>query len=143
MNCDDDVILYHSGCNPKYSEFAIEDFIEDIEKYRSKSDRRIIIILDEFYSELVLEHIYGIKNVRCFIFTNDENLSYKCSTIFFYKEYFESFMEKIIPIIDLHQEDVILNIRQVLAQQLMIRVKIIWVIYILILMKKLFLLLLY
>lgn len=69
---EDEIVLYHTGCNPDHYIEAFNRFKKIIDEYKTKN---ITMILDEFYDLNMLNYIFKIPNITCYIFTNDKNVN--------------------------------------------------------------------
>ena len=91
-SCDDEIVFYHTGCDPKYFDKAFDRFKELINKYEYKS---ITIILDEFYNSELLDYLKEIDNLTCYVLTNDISISDKDYLNFNYFTFYEKFISNI------------------------------------------------
>lgn len=87
----DDVIMYHSGCNPEADQYIYSDFIHSVSEWSSR-EKSVSIVLDEFYNLEILTYLSKLTNIKCYIFTNDASL--RCSDFadFNYFYYYEKYI---------------------------------------------------
>lgn len=88
----DGVVIYHSGCDPKYFADSYNDFKSLVEKYEKNYKT---IILDEYYNHDLLDYINKLNNIVCYIFTNDLNIYYENASYLNYYKFYKKFIENI------------------------------------------------
>ena len=103
---NDELVIYHTGCDPKYYNKGYDRLIRLIEKYNYNS---ITFILDEFYDEKLLNYITNLKNATCYIFTNDTSIKNDKFVDFNYYIFYTKFINNIYK--------TYLNIHQILQKE--------------------------
>lgn len=90
--CNDDIVFYHTGCDPKYFNKSVNVFKELLNNHEYKS---ITIILDEFYNKELLDYLKKLDNLTCYVLTNDISIFDKDYLNFNYYTFYEKFVTNV------------------------------------------------
>lgn len=106
----DDVIMYHSGCDPEADQYIYTDFIRSVSEWSSR-EKSVSVVLDEFYNLEILTYLSKLTNIKCYIFTNDASLRDNNFADFNYYHYYEKYIWSTMK--SYFNSEKVLNVREI------------------------------